>query len=165
MTRPTCAALTAALVSASLCSAPMTWAGPAGQVWNGQYAFTRYLEQKTGTSLAASQPEDNSTDVYTMSTTCSAGGCVATVIDGPLPKNPTLPPRAHYTWDGRQWAKVNDWQWDCLRPDGSVEWDQARSWANYQPQPDGTLLGTWHNEIYTGTCRGTVDVKVAASPV
>jgi hypothetical protein len=158
------AALTIALLGPSLCCPPTTSADPVRAFWNGRYAVTRYLEQKSGTSLAAQQPEGNSTDVYTMSTTCTATGCVATDIDGPPPKNPTLPPRAHYTWDGTQWVKTNDWQWNCLKPDGSVEWDPTRSSVTYKPQPDGTLLGASHNEIQSGTCRGTVDVTILAVP-
>ena len=77
------AALTVALLGPWLCCPPTTSDDPAHAFWNGRYAFTRYLEQKSGTSLAAQQPEGNSTDVYTMSTTCSATGCVATTVDGP----------------------------------------------------------------------------------
>jgi hypothetical protein len=158
------AALTVALVAASFCSAPTTCAGPAGQLWNGTYAFNSFLSQKTGTSLAARQPETDSGAVYTMSTTCSAAGCIATVVDGPLPKNPTLPRRDRYTWDGMQWLTINDWQWDCLCPDGSIESDPTRSWTAYRPQPDGTLIGAWHNEIHSGTCQGTLDAEMVAAP-
>jgi hypothetical protein len=128
--------------------------------------MTRYADQKTGTSLAARQPENAFTDVYLFAARCSATTCVATNVGGPSPKNPTIPQPARYTWDGAEWVEVVSWQWDCLTRDGGpVEWNPARSQVTYLPQPDGSLKGIWHTDIYSGACQGTVEMPVAAAAV
>lgn len=135
-------------------------------IWNGTYSLVRYAAQKSGTSLAARQPEPTFSDDYTFVTTCTATTCVSTVTDGPRPHNPTLPLPPRYTWNGATWVHVYDWQWDCYQGDGVPKvWAQARSWANYTPQRDGTLRGNWKTEIYGGPCQGTVVMDVAAFPV
>ncbi|BBX31121.1 hypothetical protein [Mycolicibacterium mageritense] len=151
------------LIVAALTAAPTAHA--ANQVWNGKYSLVRYAAQKTGTSLAARQPEPTFSDVYTFSTDCSSSTCISTVIDGPTPKNPTLPLPPRYTWDGTRWVHIYDWQWDCYMGEGVPKvWAPARSWAYYAPQPDGTLRGTWLTQIAGGPCGGTVQMEVAAFP-
>ena len=82
--RRVCMALFAAgLVGANVFGVPV--AGAAGQIWNGKYLLLRYASGKTGTSLAARQPEPDFSDIYTFVTDCSRGTCVATVVDGPRP--------------------------------------------------------------------------------
>ena len=49
-------------------------------------------------------------------------------------------------------------------PDTTIEWDPARSDVRYTPQPDGSLAGTMHTEILSGTCRGTLDINMTAEP-
>ena len=80
------ALLAATVVAAG--AAPVATAAP--RIWNGKYSLLRYAGEKTGTSLAARQPEPDFSDVYTFVTDCSRG-CVATAVDGPRPANPTLP--------------------------------------------------------------------------
>lgn len=133
--------------------------------WNGRYSLLRYAAAKTGTSLAARQPEPDFSDIYLFSTNCASGRCIATVLDGPKPKNPTLPLPPQYTWDGQRWVHIYDWQWDCYMGEGIPKvWAPARSFAYYAPQGDGTLRGNWTTEIYGGPCGGTVTMVVAAFP-
>ena len=106
----------AGLVGANVLGVPV--AGAAGQVWNGKYLLLRYASGKTGTSLAARQPEPDFSDIYTFVTDCSRGTCVATVVDGPRPENPTLPLPPRYTWNGSTWVHIYEWQWDCFMGDG-----------------------------------------------
>src|SRR5512132_1892338 len=82
-----------------------------GQVWNGKYSLLRYAGEKTGTSLAARQPEPDFSDEYTFVTACSRE-CVATVVDGPRPATPTLPLPPRYTWNGSTWVHIYEWQWE-----------------------------------------------------
>jgi hypothetical protein len=141
-------------------------AGAADQIWNGKYSLLRYAGEKTGTSMAAGQHEPDFSDVYTFVTDCSGGQCVATVVDGPKPANPTLPLPPRYTWNGSTWVHIYEWQWDCYMGEGVPKvWAPARSVANYTPQPDGTLRGSWRTDIYGGPCGGTVIMDVAAFPV
>ncbi len=134
--------------------------------WNGKYTLIGYADQKTGNSRAAKQAEAPFSGELTFVTQCSGGSCVATVVDGPRPKNPTVPLPERYTWDGGRWANIYDWQWDCLVGDGFPKvWSPARSWTYYVPQPDGTLRGTWMTEIYGGPCEGSVWMPVAAFPL
>jgi len=87
------------------------------------------------------------------------------VIDGPRPGNPTIPQPTRYAWGGSEWASSYDWLWDCsLGEGGQKQWARATSWAFYQPQPDGSLRGTWHTDIAEGACRGSVLMPVAAFP-
>jgi hypothetical protein len=107
--------------------------------------------------MAARQPEPDFSDEYVFVTSCSASTCVATVTEGPRPKNPTLPLPPQYTWKGNQWVHIYDWQWDCFVGEGvPKEWSPARSSAFYVPQSDGSLRGTWQTDIFSGACRGTV---------
>jgi hypothetical protein len=158
-------AITAALsLGLSLCCAPPTYADPAPAMLNGRYTVTRFVDQKTGSSIAASQDEKASAEVYDFVTSCSTSTCVATIVDGPAPTNPTIPLPPRYVWDGTQWVEIFNWQWDCLRPDGMKEWNPARSQAVYRPQQDGSFKGQSHTDIWSGTCQGTVDLPVAAVP-
>ena len=111
MRRLSSALLAVTLVGGAVCAMPV--ADAAGQVWNGKYSLLRYAGEKTGTSLAARQPEPDFSDVYNFVTDCSSGTCVATVIDGPKPANPTLPLPPRYTWNGSTWVHIYEWQWDC----------------------------------------------------
>lgn len=79
-------------------------AGAADANWSGDYSLKRFAATKTGTSLAASQWEPDFSDTYTFETDCSSGVCIATVVGGPAPANPTLPQPARYTWDGTSWV-------------------------------------------------------------
>lgn len=156
------ALLAAALVGANACTTPV--AASASQVWNGKYSLLRYAGEKTGTSLAARQPEPDFSDEYTFVTECSRE-CVATVVDGPRPANPTLPLPPRYTWNGSTWVHTYEWQWDCYTGEGVPKaWNPASSVAYYTPQPDGTLRGSWRTEIYGGPCDGSVIMDVAAFP-
>jgi hypothetical protein len=133
--------------------------------WNGEYAITFIVGPKDGTSVAASQPEVQYTDTYTFRSSCASGKCIATIISGPPPRNPTVPQPVQFTWDGSSWTQVNDFQWDCMMPDTSIQWDPARGTTRYTPQPDGSLSGTIHTEILSGTCQGTLDINTTAQRV
>lgn len=153
---------TAALIAAMI--APAT-AAAAPQAWNGRYQMVTYASQKAGTSPASRQPEIDFGAVFTLATQCSGNRCVATVIDGPRPGNPTIPQPARYTWNGAEWTSTYEWLWDCLLEDGNQkQWARATSWAYYKPQSDGSLRGTWHTDISEGACRGTVVMPVAGAP-
>jgi hypothetical protein len=133
--------------------------------WNGKYSLVRYAADKSGTSAAAGQPEPTFSAEYVFVTSCTSGTCVATATNGPTPKNPTLPRPSHYTWDGTRWVEHFDFQWDCYMGEGVPKvWAPATSWAFYAPQPNGTLRGTWHTDISTGPCAGSVEMPVAAFP-
>jgi hypothetical protein len=133
--------------------------------WDGTYAVTFYVNQNTGTSIAATRPEGEYTDNYTFTSSCEGGPCVATIIAGPAPRNPTVPQPVQFTWDGSSWASTTDFQWDCLRDDGSIEWNPASSEVSYTPNADGSLSGRWHNDIASGLCQGTVDITMRADPL
>src|SRR5690606_11279854 len=134
--------------------------------WSGDYSLKRFAASKTGTSLAARQPEPDFADTYTFETTCADGTCVATVIAGPPPANPTLPLPARYTWDGTSWVHTYDWEWDCYQGEGVPKvWAPAHSVASYTPQENGTLTGSWRTDIDSGPCEGSVIMDVAAYPV
>lgn len=140
-------------------------AAEAAPSWNGQWTLTRYAASKTGTSLAARQREPDFSNVYTFATRCSAGKCVATVVDGPPAANPTIPRPPRYTWNGVTWMEQFDWQWDCYMGAGKPKvWAPAHSVAWYTPQRDGTKTGTWRTVIDSGPCRGTVVMAVKATP-
>lgn len=131
--------------------------------WNGTYSLVRYAVNKTGTSVAAGQSEQTFSADYVFSTVCSAATCVATANDGPKPNNPTISVPSHYTWDGSRWVERFDFQWDCYMGEGVPKiWAPAKSWAFYTPQPDGSLAGTWHTDIASGPCQGSVEMPVAA---
>ena len=145
--------------------APAVPAHAATPSWNGKYSLVRYAVEKSGTSVAAGQAEPTFSADYVFSTACSTASCVATANDGPTPKNPTISVPSHYTWDGSKWVERFDFQWDCYMGEGVPKaWAPAKSWAFYIPRPDGTLRGTWHTDISSGPCRGSVQMPVAAIP-
>ena len=155
--------LVAALSVAAAVSPAVSQAAP--QPWNGRYQMLTYASQKAGTSPAARQKEGDFGAAFTLATTCSVNRCVATVVDGPRPGNPTVPWPTRYTWNGSEWTTSYDWLWDCFLGNGNQkQWARATSWAYYQPQPDGSLRGTWHTDIAEGACRGSVVMPVAAIP-
>lgn len=162
--RALCAVLLmAAFVAVGVVAPPP--AAAAGQNWSGRYVMVSYASQKTGTSVAARQAEADFSASYLFVTSCPNRVCVATAVQGPVPQNPSIPHPQRYTWDGTQWMFVYDWQWDCYRGEGvAKEWAPARSWAFYEPQPDGSLRGMWHTDIAGGVCRGSVVMPVAAFP-
>ncbi|OMC44998.1 hypothetical protein A5745_14080 [Mycobacterium sp. IS-2888] len=133
--------------------------------WNGDYAITFIVGPKDGTSVAASQPEVQYTDTYTFHSSCASGKCVATIVGGPPPRNPTVPQPVQFTWDGSSWTQASDFQWDCMMPDTSIQWSPARGTTRYTPQPDGSLSGTMHTEILSGPCQGTLDINMTAQRV
>jgi hypothetical protein len=133
--------------------------------WNGDYAITFIVGPKAGTSVAAGQPEGQYTDTYTFSSTCAAGKCIATIVSGPPPRNPTVPQPVQFTWDGSSWTQSSEFQWDCMMPDTTIEWNPARADVRYIPQPDGTLAGTMHTEILSGACQGTLEMNMTAERV
>ena len=133
--------------------------------WNGKYAITFMVGPKSGTSLAAGDPEEQHTDIYGFSSTCSSGKCVATIVSGPPPSNPTVPQPVQFTWDGSSWKQVSDFQWDCMMPDTTIQWNPARADVRYTPQPDGSLSGVMHTEILSGACQGTIDMDMKAERV
>ncbi|OMC53521.1 hypothetical protein A5747_18620 [Mycobacterium sp. IS-836] len=133
--------------------------------WNGEYAITFIVGPKDGTSVAASQPEVQYTDTYTFHSSCASGKCVATIVGGPPPRNPTVPQPVQFTWDGSSWTQVSDFQWDCMMPDTSIQWSPARGTTRYTPQPDGSLSGTMHTDILNGPCQGTLDINMTAQRV
>lgn len=155
--------LAAVLASAATLFAPAADAAP--KPWNGRYQMLTYASQKAGTSAAAQQREGDFGATFTVATECSVTRCVATVVDGPRPGNPTVPWPTRYTWNGSEWTSSYDWLWDCFLGSGNQkQWARATSWAYYQPQPDGSLKGTWHTDIADGPCRGSVVMPVAALP-
>jgi hypothetical protein len=152
-----------AAIIAGMC-ASVAPAQAAGQQWSGRYTVVTYASQKAGTSAAARQSEPDFSAQFTFATACSSR-CVATVVAGPAPSNPTIPQPQRYVWDGTKWAVTYDWQWECYHGEGSPRlFSPAQSWVFYTPQPDGSLQGTWHTDILAGACRGNVIMPVAAYP-
>ena len=152
--------LCAASLAAALSLPPTASADPPS--WNGEYAITFIVGPKDGTSVAASQAEVQYTDTYGFRSSCTSGKCIATIISGPPPRNPTIPQPVQFTWDGSSWTQASEFQWDCMMPDTTIEWDPARSQVRYTPQPDGTLSGTMHTDILNGTCHGTLEMNMTA---
>ena len=142
------------------------WLAPAAIAdqpsWNGQYAITFMVGPKSGTSIAAGDPEGQHTDTYGFSSSCAGGKCTATIVSGPPPSNPTVPQPVQFTWDGSSWTQVSDFQWDCMMPDTTIQWVPAHASVRYTPQPDGTLAGTMHTDIASGACQGTVEMHMTA---
>ena len=130
--------------------------------WNGDYAITFMVGPKSGTSMAVGDPEVQHTDTSAFRSSCTSRKCIATIIGGPPPSNPTVPQPVQFTWDGSSWTQVNDFQWDCMMPDTSIQWNPARGETRYTPQPDGSLSGTMHTEILSGACHGTIDMYMTA---
>lgn len=156
------AALAVTVMATAVLVAVPAHAAP--QLWNGRYSMTTYASQKAGTSAANRQRETDFSAVFTMSTGCGSGVCVATA-DGPGSSNPTVPSPQRFSWDGQQWKTVYDWVWQCSVGDADQsQWSPARSFTFYTPQPDGSLRGMWHTDIAAGFCRGSVVMPVAAFP-
>jgi hypothetical protein len=162
--RTTLVALVAMSLSGALSSAPTASAGEVAS-WNGQYILTLSANAKSGTSVAAAQPEAAHRGSYSISSSCSAGVCTATVNDPPPPKNESMPRTIEFTWNGSQWVREMTWQWDCLLPDGTIENDPAKSITVYTPGQYGILTGVFHTDISSGACKGNVDMPVSAKPV
>ena len=149
-----------AVLAVALSVAPTVSADPPS--WNGQYAITFIVGPKSGNSMAAGQPEVQYTDTYTFRSSCVGGKCTATIVGGPPPRNPTVPQPVQFTWDGSSWTQVSDFQWNCMMPDDTIQWNPARGDVRYTPQPDGSLSGTMHTEILSGACQGTVEMNMTA---
>lgn len=130
--------------------------------WNGEYAITFMVGPKSGTSMAVGDPEVQHTDTYGLRSSCSSGKCTATIVSGPPPSNPTVPQPVQFTWDGSAWTQVSDFQWDCMMPDTTIQWNPAHATVRYTPQPDGSLSGTMHTDILSGACQGTIDEYMTA---
>jgi hypothetical protein len=154
---------TSGSLTGSLCLLPKAFADQVPQ-WNGHYVLTLSANAKIGTSIAASQPEYAHRANHSISSSCSAGVCVATVNDPPPPKNEFMPQSIEFTWNGSQWVREMSWKWDCLLPDGTIEYDPAKSIAVYTPGPNGVLTGVFHTDISSGACKGNVDMPVSAAP-
>jgi hypothetical protein len=157
------AGLCAAPLAIAMSLAPSACADAAS--WNGQYAITFMVGPKSGTSMAVGDPEVQHTDTYGFRSSCSSGKCVATIVSGPPPSNPTVPQPVQFTWDGSSWVQHSDFQWDCMMPDTSIQWNPAHADVRYTPQPDGSLAGTMHTDILSGACQGTIDMDMRADRV
>ncbi len=155
------AALAAATAAVAVAGAGPAAADPAS--WNGWYRITFHTDQKSGTSLAAKQPEEPYTVSYKFATDCSSGSCVASVVDGPATKD-NVTKTTSFTWTGSQWSRTNNWRWDCLLPDRTITFEPASSVTTYSPQPDGSLTGTFATNIGSGDCQGTVYIPLTAVP-
>lgn len=149
-------------VGVSLVFAPVVAADPAA-TWDGWYKVTFHADQKTGTSTAAQQSEQAYTAWYKFATDCSSGTCLASVIDGPSPKD-NVPQSTKFEWTGSQWTRSESWRWDCLLPDRTITFDAASSVTRYTPQSDGSLTGTFGTNIGSGACQGTVYIPLTAVP-
>ncbi len=156
------ATLVAAAVSGILPGAAPAQAAPQ---WNGRYTLVTYASEKVGTSIAARQSEPDFSGQYRFVTECWSTRCVATVVAGPAPSNPTIPQPQRYTWDGSRWRWTYDWQWECFQGDTAPRvFSPASSFVVYKPQGGGALSGTWHTDILSGPCRGSVIMPIAARP-
>ena len=153
-----------ALAAVSLNTAPPASAGEVAN-WNGEYILALSANAKSGTSIAATQPEFAHRTNVSISSSCSAGVCVATVNNPPPPKNDSMPRSIEFTWNGSQWVREMTWKWDCLLPDGTIEYDPAKSITVYTPGQYGILTGVFHTDISSGACKGNVDMPVSAKPV
>lgn len=155
------AGLAAILLGGSLIGAPMATADQAS--WNGWYKLIFHTDQKTGSSVAARQSETPYTASYLFATDCSSGKCVASVVDGPTPKD-NVAQSTKFDWTGSQWSRTNSWRWDCQLGDGTITYDPATSVTTYLPQPGGSLEGTFQTTIDSGACQGTVSIPITAVP-
>lgn len=151
------------VIAAVLLSVPPSAAADPAPPWNGWYKITFQTDRKTGTSTAASQSEEPYTAWYRLSTDCSSGTCVASVVDGPTPKS-NAATTTSFEWTGSQWSRTSTWRWDCLLPDRTITFDPASSVTTYTPQADGSLRGTFATNIGEGACQGTVYIPLAAVP-
>ena len=107
-------ALLAATFTTVVCLSAAAIADAAGAEWNGRYHIVTFASDKMGTSLAAAQREPDFSASYVLSSDCTSGLCVATVVEGPAPSNPTIPQPVRYTWDGSRWQYAYNWQWRVL---------------------------------------------------
>ncbi|GAY13312.1 hypothetical protein [Mycobacterium sp. shizuoka-1] len=148
-------------LSGALVLAPAAGADEA--FWGGWYKITFHTDQKSGTSIAATQQETPYTASYKINTDCSSGSCIASVLDGPTPKD-NAAQTTTFTWTGSTWMRSNSWRWDCTLPDGTITYDPANSVTTYTPQPDGSLSGTFQTTIDSGPCQGTVAIPLTAVP-
>ncbi|MGE2689810.1 hypothetical protein [Mycolicibacterium pulveris] len=159
-------ALVVATSAVAGCISSMPVALAADAQWNGRYQIVTFASNKIGSSVAAAQAEPDFSAEYVLSTDCSSGLCVATVVEGPAPSNPTIPQPVRYTWDGSRWQYSYNWQWECFRGDGLPrQYAPAQSRVFYAPDIDGSMFGTWRTDILSGPCRGNVTMPVAAYPV
>ena len=159
-------ALAAAAASCSLGRsglAPAAFAG-AGSALDGHYMLTFSANQKTGTSMAARQPESAQWAKYSFTSSCSTGVCVATVNDSPAPVNQYAQQSGAYTWNGSQWVQQKATKYDCPLLGGLVEHDPARSITALTPGPNGALTGVFHTDIVSGACKGSVEMPLSATP-
>lgn len=156
-------AVFAVMLAGSVCVAPA--AAQEEPSWNGEYSVTFYGTEKTGTSTAAQEPEGSSTSNYTFSSSCATDPCTATIVAGPPPTNPTVPVPITFSWNGSAWELSNRWWWNCVKPDGGLEWVPASSRVTYTPLRNGTLNGLWHTDIESGACQGSVEMPLQAVPV
>lgn len=154
----------AASMGASLCLTPVAHAGEVAS-WNGQYLMVLGTNAKSGTSIAAGQNEPAHRTNVSLTSTCNAGGCVATVTNPAPPKNESMPATVEFTWNGAQWVREMNWKWDCLLPDGTIEYAPAKSITVYTPGQYGILTGVFHTDIASGACKGNVDMPVSAKPI
>ncbi len=155
-------AITAVLTAGALAAAPIAAADQTPS-WNGWYKITFHTDQKAGTSMAAGQQETPYTVSYKFATDCSSGRCVASVVDGPTPKD-NVAETTKFDWTGSQWSRTNHWRWDCLLADGTITFDPATSVTTYAPRPDGSLTGSFDTTIDSGACHGTVSIPLTAVP-
>lgn len=155
-------AMAAAALGLGAVTAPTAHGDPAPN-WNGWYRITFHTDQKSGTSMAARQPEEAYTVSYRFATDCSSGACQAAALNGPGSKD-NVERSVTFDWTGTQWSHSNTWRWDCLLPDGTITFEPARSVTTYSPQPDGTLTGTFATNIGSGACQGTVYIPMTAVP-
>ena len=99
--------------------APVASAGEVAS-WNGEYVMVLSTNAKSGTSIAASQNEFAHRTSVTLSSSCTAGVCIATV------NNPPAQERIHAAHNRIHLERCSvgardDLAWDCLLPDGTVE--------------------------------------------
>jgi opacity protein-like surface antigen len=157
--------LLAATSITAACFSATAIADAADGEWNGRYHIVTFASDKMGTSVAAAQREPDFSASYVLSSDCSSGLCVATVVEGPTPSNPTIPQPVRYIWDGSRWQYTYNWQWQCFRGAGvPSEYAPTRSKVFYAPDIDGSMFGIWHTDILAGPCRGSVIMPVAAYP-
>jgi hypothetical protein len=153
----------AAVLTTGLSVAPTACADTAS--WNGEYAITFMVGPKSGTSMAVGNPEVQHTETYGFRSSCASGKCIATIVSGPPPSNPTVPQPVQFTWDGTSWTQVSDFQWDCMMPDTTIQWAPAHATVHYTPQANGTLAGVLHTDILSGPCQGWIEMDTEAARV
>ena len=131
--------LCAASLAIALSLPPTASADPPS--WNGEYAITFIVGPKSGTSMAAGQPEVQYTDTYGFRSSCTSGKCTATIISGPPPRNPTVPEPVQFTWDGSSWTQVSDFQWDCMMPERACARPRSGMIAYAEEEPGSRYPG------------------------